>query len=270
MYHPRAGSERLQGRNSYRLYVVSDGVLTLEEEGHSDEFRAGDVLLVPPGGDRVLSFSQRAAPMHLVFDVIGVPRRRTRKGGWRHDAGVGPQPGPLAVWGVDLPRRVPAALCGSGRDMVHRARAWYWRGAVGYARACGHLAGWLGDLVYAFAPAAERDSELAADDQPRALEQALEVIEDRRMAPLPIGSTAERAGISREHLARLARQHLGRPLRVVRQERQADMAARLLQETDHSIAQIAQILGYRHSQSFQRSFQRWFGITPARFRAGVR
>lgn len=269
MYHPGSGTERQQGRKSYRLYLVNDGILTLEEGDRCDHFRAGDILIMPPGGDRVLRFSQRAAIMHLIFDVTAAPRYRTERG-WEHLAGAGPQPSPCAVWGIDLPRRVPAALAPSGRDMVHLARVWYWRGPTGYARACGRLAAWLGDLVYALAMPTERDARMLTDRSPRALVQALELLDDPHLMPLPVRLAAEQAGVSREHLARLARRHLDRPLRTIRTERQSAIAARLLQETARPIAAIAQQLGYRHSQSFQRAFRRWFGVTPARFRAQVR
>lgn len=269
MNHPGSGTERQQGRKSYRFYLISDGILTLEEGGRSDDFRAGDMLIMPPGGDRALRFSQRAAIVHLIFDVTAAPRYRTERG-WEHVAGVGSQPSPRAVWGIDLPRRVPAPLAASGRDMVHLARAWYWRGPTGYARACGRLTAWLGDLVYALATPAEPDARLLPETGPQALAQALELLDDPHLMPLPVHLAAEGAGVSREHLARLARRHLDRPLRTIRAERQSAMAARLLQETARPIAAIAQQLGYKHPQSFQRAFRRWFGVTPARFRAQVR
>ena len=40
----------------------------------------------------------------------------------------------------------------------------------------------------------------------------------------------------------------------------------MLIETDHSIAEIAQALGYEEVNSFRRAFQNWTGLSPGAFR----
>jgi AraC-like DNA-binding protein len=43
-------------------------------------------------------------------------------------------------------------------------------------------------------------------------------------------------------------------------------ASLLLTKRSHSLSEIAELLGYREVNSFQRAFRRWSGVTPAEFR----
>jgi AraC-like DNA-binding protein len=49
------------------------------------------------------------------------------------------------------------------------------------------------------------------------------------------------------------------------QERR-DRALLLLRSPELSLAEIAERLGYRNLQSFERAFQRWTGTTPAAYK----
>jgi len=49
-------------------------------------------------------------------------------------------------------------------------------------------------------------------------------------------------------------------------QRVPDLARAMLIETDHSIAEIAQALGYEEVNSFRRAFQNWTGLSPGAFR----
>jgi len=45
--------------------------------------------------------------------------------------------------------------------------------------------------------------------------------------------------------------------------------ARLLRESDHSLAEIAGRVGYRADAAFSRAFKRWAGVAPGAYRRGA-
>lgn len=59
----------------------------------------------------------------------------------------------------------------------------------------------------------------------------------------------------------------GRSLREIMMEERLKMAARLLTETTHSIAEIAQTCGFSKQGNLTESFQHLYGMTPREFRA---
>ncbi|MCY1394027.1 Helix-turn-helix domain protein [compost metagenome] len=40
------------------------------------------------------------------------------------------------------------------------------------------------------------------------------------------------------------------------------MTLRYLEESDMSLMQLTEVLGYANQSAFSRAFQRWFGISP--------
>ena len=65
---------------------------------------------------------------------------------------------------------------------------------------------------------------------------------------------------------RLGRQGTG--FRQQRDERRRQRAQQLLRESQKSIAEIAEDLGFANTTSFSRAFRRWFNLTPGDFRGG--
>ncbi len=264
LHHHQVLEERFRGRRSYRLIGVIDGVMDLHPAHEDGAFGPGSVLLLPPGGDRLLRYGLNCTVLHAVFDVEPVQRRRSEHGDWVHVAPVRAQPSPRQVWGVDLPLRIPAELGAAGLGCLQLLRAMYWRSSAGYARACGHLAGFLGDLAYHCEH--RQQASAAAGGDSALLQRALQFLDDPQAAPLSVQAVAAMAGVSREHLSRLTRRHLGRSLREVIQIRRQEMACRLLLDTQLSVEEIAASLGYQHPPSFDRAFRRWLGVTPSDYR----
>jgi AraC-like DNA-binding protein len=62
----------------------------------------------------------------------------------------------------------------------------------------------------------------------------------------------------------------GRSFRGIVDETRERWATALLTETDQTISQVAQRLGYTHAQSFARAYKRWTGQTPAAARRDAR
>jgi AraC-like DNA-binding protein len=88
-------------------------------------------------------------------------------------------------------------------------------------------------------------------------------------SPLDTTPTLEEAadtlGISVATLNRRLRSE-GVSWRQIVQDRRMNAAARLLRQSQRGVAEIALAVGYSESASFVRSFNRYFGTTPKRYR----
>jgi len=72
--------------------------------------------------------------------------------------------------------------------------------------------------------------------------------------------------MSQSHLQHLFKQATGVGLGRVLYERRLQRAATLLRSTDMPVKEIAGAVGYRHSSSFTRAFERRFNQAPLHFR----
>jgi AraC-like DNA-binding protein len=84
--------------------------------------------------------------------------------------------------------------------------------------------------------------------------------------PWTIASLAKEAGVSRSVLAERFRHYLQEsPIAYLKRWR-LQLAAQMLMTRSHSVAQIAQEVGYESEAAFNRAFKREFKTPPARFR----
>ena len=60
----------------------------------------------------------------------------------------------------------------------------------------------------------------------------------------------------------------GRPFQGIMDQVREEKAKRYLADSERSVADIAELLGYSESAAFVRAFERWTGVTPARHRKG--
>lgn len=77
---------------------------------------------------------------------------------------------------------------------------------------------------------------------------------------------AGQLGVSREHLTRLARRHLGTSLNAFIAERRLDHAARLLRHSGIAVTAICLASGHGNLGHFHTVFKRRFGCTPDAYR----
>jgi transcriptional regulator GlxA family with amidase domain len=95
---------------------------------------------------------------------------------------------------------------------------------------------------------------------------ALAAMQGEPERPWSVDSLAERAGLSRSAFAERFAQKLGRtPMSYLAQWRLQD-AARLLRDTELSISEIQQRLGYGSAAPFDRAFKRVHRISPSHYR----
>jgi AraC-like DNA-binding protein len=101
------------------------------------------------------------------------------------------------------------------------------------------------------------------------------VLEDRLMRVLEIVESqpgvsvhdlASAVGLSPTHLQRLFKRATGLDVHELLAERRCQAAAHLLAAGDKQIKEIAHVVGYEHTPSFVRAFQRRFGQTPGLYR----
>jgi len=84
--------------------------------------------------------------------------------------------------------------------------------------------------------------------------------------PRTIQDLALECNLSQSHLQHLFKQRTGLGLGRLLTEKRMQRAAGLLQETDKSIKEIACVVGYEHTSSFTRAFERHFRQSPRCYR----
>ncbi len=84
--------------------------------------------------------------------------------------------------------------------------------------------------------------------------------------PRKIHDLALECNLSQSHLQHLFKQHAGVGLGRLLMEYRMQRAANLLAETNMSVKEIACTIGYEHTSSFTRAFERHFRQSPRYYR----
>jgi transcriptional regulator GlxA family with amidase domain len=99
------------------------------------------------------------------------------------------------------------------------------------------------------------------------VQRACRFVEANLTKPLTVQSIADQLYISPSHLNRLFRNELEMaPMKYVAQHRM-EVARSLLEETNYSIFDISETIGYSHPDVFRRAFTNHFGLGPVAFRS---
>jgi transcriptional regulator GlxA family with amidase domain len=85
-----------------------------------------------------------------------------------------------------------------------------------------------------------------------------------------INDLALECNLSQSHLQHLFKQHTGLGLGRLLTEHRMQRAAGFLAETNMSVKEIACAIGYEHTSSFTRAFERHFRQAPRHYRQGAR
>jgi len=100
--------------------------------------------------------------------------------------------------------------------------------------------------------------------QERRLRKILETIEAEPLRN--IFDLAQELNLSTSHLQHLFKQHTGCCLGRLLTEHRLRRAAQLLSDSNMSVKEIAHAVGYEHTSSFIRAFERRFMQPPRRYR----
>jgi AraC-like DNA-binding protein len=129
--------------------------------------------------------------------------------------------------------------------VIHALRAWLAQQPEG-------AAGWLG---------AVRDPHIG---------RALARMHAEPQRSWTVEQLAAEVSQSRATFARRFRELVGEPPLVYLTRWRMDVAARLLRESDMSLAEVAERVGYASEFAFNRTFHRLHGLPPGRYREQVR
>jgi LacI family transcriptional regulator len=98
---------------------------------------------------------------------------------------------------------------------------------------------------------------------------ALKIIRDRACLGLSVAEILREVPIARSSLERRFRKSVGRSPQAEIRSVQLKRAQQLLCENDLSLAQIASLTGFKHTEYFSVVFKREVGRTPGQYRGNV-
>ena len=104
----------------------------------------------------------------------------------------------------------------------------------------------------------------------RRLKRVLALIEDELSNALTVDRIASVAGVSASHMAALFREATGIPVHRYVIERRVERAGALLRDTDLTIAEIAQAVGFAHQSHMARHMRRRLGASPVAIRRAAK
>ncbi|AQT68158.1 Multiple antibiotic resistance protein MarA [Anaerohalosphaera lusitana] len=93
-----------------------------------------------------------------------------------------------------------------------------------------------------------------------------QMITDNITGPVRISEIAHQLTVSREHLSRVFKEHIGMTLQEYILRQKMILACKLLRETTLSNKQIAARLGYDRPTHFTRAFKSLLHVTPSQFK----
>jgi LacI family transcriptional regulator len=112
---------------------------------------------------------------------------------------------------------------------------------------------------------ARRSTDFVAAEDPH-VRKALVFIRDHARGAMSVDEVTSSSGLSRRSLEMAFRKHLGRSILEEIRRARTDQIARLLVESDLSVAQIADRLGYADVQHVARYFRASKQISPMAYR----
>ncbi len=98
---------------------------------------------------------------------------------------------------------------------------------------------------------------------------AEEYLRARYVQPLTVSDVAAAVGTSPSHLHRCFRAHTGQSVVAFIHQLRLEQAAALLRETDLSVLEVANAVGFASQSHLSRLFNRRFGCAPGRYRASI-
>lgn len=99
------------------------------------------------------------------------------------------------------------------------------------------------------------------------VERIIQYFEDHYHEDIVFGEMAKQIGISYSYMRKIVSEHTGKSLIDCLNQLRIQKSQQLLLESDLTIAQIAEMVGYHNVQSFNRFFRKYEGMSPGRYRS---
>jgi len=260
---PRPFLWSLQKRRLTHWLLVSslDGEEQLVVDDRQVAIPRGGSYLIQPGVLADLGSVRGSTPVWVHFDLSFHPRRSEHPQARAGDSELGRrsgwlQPDALAMFGIDLPVRIPAPQDALFRAGVPRlVRRWRQGQPADAAVAAQQLAGLLLDWVAHIQVGAVIDPTVRitrAEDSARA----------QIGAGIGIPAMAAAAGLGRSAFCALYRQQRACSPGVFLRRERLDQAAALLARGGLGVGEVAALVGYSDTTAFIRAYRTAFGCTP--------
>jgi AraC-like DNA-binding protein len=265
------------------FHLVTSGRCWLEVEGRQGQLAlaSGDLVILPSGARHWMRDEPSTLAVELDDLLASAPRGHER----RLSYGGGGTETALLCGGFMLQNGEAHPILGALPDVMHvpgddgRARPWLATtlellGAESESRAPGseEIVRRLADALLAQALRAALLELESSDGTPvlaihdRQVAIAIGLIHGDPERVWTVGELADEVALSRSAFAARFRGAVGEStLRYLTRTRLAH-AARLLQNTDASVAQVAARVGYSNEFSFGKAFKRMFGVAPGAYR----
>lgn len=233
----------------FDLWCVLKGEGELTLNGSAHRLRVGTCFVLPPGS-RVKARQQlnnRLSVFYLHFDLCG-----------NRGASLSPERLPLPSNPIQttewmalqfLAQQLIGLYYSKSRWAVQRCEFLFWQ------------------IIFLLADARVGKTRVSPDDR---IQRVLQSIQESLGAEWSIERMAAEAGVSRTQLNRLFIQSTGVSPQKYLSRARLDQARYLLEESDQTIAEIADTLGYCDVYFFGRMFKRYFGASPGAIRKAKR
>jgi YesN/AraC family two-component response regulator len=110
-----------------------------------------------------------------------------------------------------------------------------------------------------------RSKTLGGETQ-RVVRQAMAYLHEHYMESISLKDAARHVGMSKEYLARCFRQEIGITLVTYLNRYRVHQAQILLEDSEHSLTEIALDVGFASSTYFSRVFRKETGISPSKYK----
>ncbi|WP_426756772.1 AraC family transcriptional regulator [Myxococcus sp. Y35] len=274
---------RLPKKENATFYVLAHGQMRLRVDGVAPSFQvsAGDVVLVPQGSAHVLDDGTRRAP--AARDFIPAEALRGPVAAPCRLGGAGPV-STLITGCFRFSSGVQSPLLASLPPAIHLSaqepQVASWLSSTvrlidaesqarkpGSALVLGRLADVL--LVQAFRARAETSATDGAGLQALSdptIGAALGLMHGRLGEPWTVERLAASVGVSRSGFAARFHQLVGEPPLQYLARWRMTKAAQWLRETQDTLPEVAERVGYVSPVAFNKAFKRWHGVGPGGYR----
>lgn len=127
-----------------------------------------------------------------------------------------------------------------------------------------YLCGKIWELMYLISSGQKRTGQ-----KERYIQQARNYMESEYMVGITVNEVAVRLGLDRSYFSNLFRESMGRSPQQYLNEVRMTQAASLLMESGCSVTETAASVGYADVFAFSRTFKKYYGISPGRYRGGI-